>query len=122
MPSSGGPLSIIPHLGERTQSKSAVEEAVSAIGWVHQQSGYPPVNASPLVSSTLSGLRCKLAKPRVRKEPTTTVVLAAMMDSLGLFLSLANVHLVACSLLAFAAFLRYDEVAKLRCCDILFTT
>ena len=109
------------HLGERTQSKSAVEEAVSAIGWVHQLSGHPPITASSFVRATLSGLQRKLAKPKVRKEPITSAMLTAMVDSLGLSPSLADVRLVACSLLAFAAFLRYDELAKLKCCDILFT-
>ncbi len=35
------------HLAESIQSKSAVEEAVNAIGWVHQISGLPPIVQSP---------------------------------------------------------------------------
>uniref|UniRef100_A0A1X7VTH6 Tyr recombinase domain-containing protein n=1 Tax=Amphimedon queenslandica TaxID=400682 RepID=A0A1X7VTH6_AMPQE len=34
--------------------------------------------------------------------------------------TLADVRLVAVALLAYAAFLRYDELSKLRCCDIKF--
>ena len=40
------------HLGETTQSKSSVEEAVNAVGWVHQISGLPSISASPFVRAT----------------------------------------------------------------------
>lgn len=108
------------HLGESVQSKSAVEEAVNAIGWVHQLSGQPPIAASPFVRATLAGLQHTLAKPRIRKEPITADMLSALVDSLGSAPTLADIRLVAISLLAFSAFLRYDELAKLRCCDIRF--
>ena len=108
------------HLGETVQSKSAVEEAVNAIGWVHQLSGRPPIAASPFVRATLAGLQRKLAKPKIRKEPITTDMLAMLVDSLGSTPTLADIRLVAMSLLAFSAFLRYDELAKLRCCDVRF--
>ena len=108
------------HLDETVQSKSAVEEAVNAIGWVHQLSGRPSLTESPFVRATLSGLQRKLAKPKIRKEPITTDMLAILVDSLGSAPTLADIRLAAMSLLAFSAFLRYDELAKLRCCDIRF--
>ena len=52
------------HLGESVKFKSAVEEAVNAIGWVHQVSGLPPIAESPFVRATLSGLQRKLARPK----------------------------------------------------------
>ena len=109
------------HLGEAVQSKAAVEEAVNAIGWVHQLAGHPPIVASPFVRATLAGLQRKLAKPKVPKEPITTDILVALVDSLGPTPTLADIRLAASCLLAFAAFLRYDELAKLRCCDVRFT-
>lgn len=108
------------HLGETVKSKSAVEEAVNAIGWVHQISGFSPIAESPFVRATLSGLQRRLAKPKVRKEPVTADMLSALVQNLGPSPALSNVRLVASSLLSFAAFLRYDEIAKLRCCDITF--
>ena len=71
------------HLGEAVQSKAAVEEAVNAIGWVHQLAGHPPIVASPFVRATLAGLQRKLAKPKVPKEPITTDILVTLVDSLG---------------------------------------
>ena len=109
------------YLGNTTESKSAVEEAVNAVGWVHQLAGYPAVSGSPFVRIVLEGLQRKLAKPKVRKEPVTSDMMSAMVNSLGAAPSLTDVRLVAACLLAFSAFLRYDELAKLRCCDITFS-
>ena len=47
-------------------------------------------------------------------------MLATLVDSLGENPSQPDVRLAASCSLAFAAFLRYDEMAKLRCCDITF--
>ena len=109
------------HVGEASRSKSAVEEAVNAVSWVQQISGLQPISQSPFVCATLSGLQRKLAKPRVRKEPVTTDILSALVDSFSQFPTLTNIRLGAIALLSFLAFLQYDEVAKLRCCDIKFT-
>ncbi len=94
------------HLGETVKSKSAVQEAVSAISWAHQLAGLPPISDSPFVRATLAGLQRRLAKPKVKKEPCTAVML--------------TVCLAAYRLLSFAAFLRFDEATELRCCDISF--
>ena len=109
------------HVGESTQAKSAVEEAVNAVGWIHQLSGIPPISGSSFVRATMDGLRRKLAKPKVKKEPVTLDMLSALVRRLTPTSSLADVRLAASSLLAYAAFLRYDELAKLRCCDISIT-
>ena len=109
------------HLGETVKSKSAVEEAVNAVSWVHQLSGLPAVTESPFVRATLSGLQRRLAKPKVKKEPVTADMLLALVESLGQSPSLSDVRLATSALLSFAAFLRYDEVAALRCCDIKFS-
>ena len=110
------------HLGETVQSKAAVEEATNAIGWVHQLSGLPPIAASPFVRATLAGLQRQLAKPKLRKEPITTDMLLVWVESLGTSPSLADIRLIAIALLAFSAFLRYDELSKVRCCDVQFTS
>ena len=65
----------VQHIGESTQSKSAIEEAVNAISWVQQLADHQPVSTSPLVCATLAGLQRKLAKPCTHKEPITIEVL-----------------------------------------------
>ena len=50
------------HVGDTSDSKSAVEEAVNSVGWVPQLAGYPAVSESPFVRIVLDGLQHKLAK------------------------------------------------------------
>ena len=104
------------------QSKAAMEEATNAIGWVHQLSGLPPIAASPFVQATLAGLQHQLAKPKLRKETVTTDMLSVCVKSPGTSPSLADIRLIAIALLAFSAFLWYDELSKVRCCDVQFTS
>ena len=109
------------HLSEQTQSRSAVEEAVNAVSWIHQVSGLAAPNECAFVRMTLAGLKRKLAKPTVKKEPVTREMLSEMVASLSTNSNLSDVRTVASALLSFAAFLRYDEIARLRCCDLLIT-
>lgn len=108
------------HLSETTQSKAAVEEAVNAANWMHELAGIPIVGAAPIVSVTLNGLRRVLAKPVTKKAPVTPEMLARLCESLGASASLTDVRTASMCLLAFAAFLRFDELVKLRACDIVF--
>ena len=108
------------HVGSTTSSKSAVTEAVNGVSWVQQLAGYPPVSGAPIVGVTLDGLQRQLAKPKVRKEPVSGDMITALVESLGSNPTLSDLRLVAACLLAFSAFLRYDELSKLRCCDITF--
>ena len=107
------------HLGDTTRSKLAVQEAVNSIRWVHQLAGYPAVSESCFVHVVLDELQRQFAKPKVHKEPVTTDMMSALVDSLGAAPSLPGVRLVAACLLPFSAFLRHDELAILRCCDAI---
>ena len=57
------------HLSEQTQSRSAVEETLNAVSWIHQVAGLAAPNDCAFVRMTLTGLKRKLAKPAVKKEP-----------------------------------------------------
>ena len=109
------------HLGETTKSKAAVEEAVNGISWVQQVAGLSPIVESPFVRLTVSGLQRQLAKPKSRKEPVTREILVELAGNLTPDSSLGEIRIVAIALLGFSAFLRYDELSSLRCCDIKFT-
>ena len=108
------------HLGESVESRAAAEEAVHALTWLHQVAGLPSVGDSPLVRVTLARLGRRLARPKVRKEPVTADMLRAMVDSVGQEPSLSNVRLLAVCLVAFAGFMRCDELLKLHCSDVAF--
>ena len=71
---------------------------------------------------TLDGLRHLLAKPqkKKRKEPVTAQMLHDMVMAAGPLPSLMEVRLLGICLVAFAGFLRCDELLKLRCTDSAF--
>ena len=108
------------HLGETKGSKAAIEEAVNALAWAHSLSGLPSPTASPFVQIVLDGLRRAHAKPVKKKEPFTVEMLKAIADDAIQTDSLVDIRLAAACLLAFAGFLRYDEISNIRPCEIQF--
>lgn len=110
----------IVHLGETVASRSAIETAVNAISWAHGLAGVPSLASAPLLSTAREGLGRKLAKPVLKKQPVSASMLREMVEALGQGPSLSEVRLVAMALLAYAGFLRYNEIAGLRCCDVSF--
>ena len=101
------------HLSESTESR-AVEEVVHALSWLHGLAGLQPLGGSPLVKSTIEGLRRTLAKPKVRKELVTADVLKAMVETAGSVPSLTEVGLLAVCMAAFAGFMHCDELIRLK--------
>ena len=71
---------------------------------------------SPFIQATVAGLKRSFAKPKVRKEPVTVKTLHVAV-SCDVWLT-CNVRLAASCFFSFAAFLRFDELAKLHCCEI----
>ena len=51
----------------RVQSKSSVEEAVNAVGWVHQISGLPSIFSIPICSRYTSGFAEKFSQAKSKK-------------------------------------------------------
>ena len=108
------------HLAVQSQSKAAVEEAANAVSWFNQSVGLQPINHDPFVRTVLAGLQRALAKPKKKKEPITPAMLKDLVDAAGPSPSLTDARTIAIALTAFSAFLRFDEVVCLRCCDVQF--
>ena len=104
-----------------TEAKTAspLEWAVPSIARFQQLGGEPSPSEHPLVKSILAGAQRLLAHQTTKKEPITVSQLeqlvACKADSLA---SLYNIRSVIICLLAFAAFLRFDELAKLVRSDV----
>lgn len=108
------------HVGDSTQSSASVKEAVNALAWLHQLAGSQPLSSHPLVASTLAAL-CRIwAKPTKKKEPVTADMLTELVKAMEQNPTLSEVRTAAICLLAYAGFLRSDEVIKLQCNDIQF--
>ena len=99
------------------KTKTAVEEAVNAIIWFHSVASLRPLTEDCALKAVVEGLRRRLARPVTKKEPVTVDDLKKIVESSNLA-SLSDIRTVTICLLSFAAFLRYDEMAELRCSDV----
>ena len=90
----------------------SLESAVPSIAWFHQLGGEPSPSDHLLVKSTLAGAQRLLAHQMTKKEPITVSQLEQLVASKAYAMaSLYNIRSVVICLLAFAAFLRFDELA-----------
>ena len=96
-------------ISNRLQSKSAAEEAVHALAWVHNVAGLQSPTTNPLVQTMLQGLKRLHAKPVQKKKPMTVSILADMVEDVNSTSTLTKLRITTISLLAFAGFLRCDE-------------
>ena len=106
------------HLANTLESISAAEEAFNAPGWVHTLAGVPSPAVIPFIKTTLESIQRMLAKPVHKKEPVTRKMLAELVVDTNRQSTLTNIRLLTACLLAFAGFLRFDELVHLRPCDI----
>ncbi|KAL9963329.1 hypothetical protein ACROYT_G032521 [Oculina patagonica] len=107
------------HLMTEAKTASPVESAVHSIAWIHQLGGEPSPTEHPLVKSILAGLQRLLAHHTSKKEPITVSQLEQLVScAADAMASLYNIRSVVICLLAFAAFLRFDELAKLVRSDV----
>ena len=106
------------HLGESKNSKAAVEEAVNCLSWAHTMAGLTSPATDPLVRATLEGLKRACTKPVQKKAPFSIEMLQAIVQDTKKNNSLANIRLATVCVLTFAGFLRYDELANIRPCDL----
>ena len=104
------------------KSRSAVSEALNAVSWVQQLAGVEPVSRNPLIKVIHEGFKRSLAHPRKRKEPVTPQMLKELVASFSSPPSLSDLRLGSICLLAYAAFLRINELIQLCCSDISFTS
>ena len=102
------------HLMTEAKTASPLQSAVYSIAWFHQLGGEPSLSDHLLVKSNLAGTQRLLAHQTTKKEPITVSQLeqlvASKADSMA---SLYTICSVVVCLLAFAAFLRFDELAEL---------
>ena len=63
-------------------SRSAVEEAVHAVSWVHQIAGLQNSSDHPTVHAVMDGARRLLAAPKQKKEPITVEDLKKTVSNL----------------------------------------
>ena len=107
------------HLMTKAKTASPLESAVHSIAWFHQFGGEPSSSDHPLVKSIVAGAQRLLAHQTTKKEPITVSqfwqLVVCKPDSMA---SLYDIRSVVICLLAFAAFLRFEELSKLVRSDV----
>ena len=102
------------HLMSEAKTASPIESVVYATAWVHHLAGERSPSEHPLVKDVLAGARRLLAHHTSKNDPITVAQLEQLVNSKALSMaSLLDIRSVLICLLAFAAFLRFDELAKL---------
>lgn len=108
----------ITHLLDTGSSSHVVNHAIYSIKWVHELHGLAdPTNNSYI--KCLQNAAKRVATPRVhRKDPVSSEMLIRLCDMYSSSTDILVIRDIAMILLSFAAFLRYDELSSLKCCDI----
>ena len=100
---------------------SALESACYGINWAHNLYGFPSPCDSKLARNVVDAAKRELAKPVVKKEPVTPEMISSIRNRFaGPNANLSDLHLAAICVTAYSAFLRYNELASLCCCDFSF--
>lgn len=103
------------------KTAAPIESAINGIAWVHKIAGEQTPTDHSLVKEVVAGAKRLLAHQKVRKEPITVDQLGQLVvNKAGPLASLYDIRSVSLCLLAFAAFLRFDELSRLIKSDVQF--
>ena len=108
------------HVSEAARSKAALDVVFNSMAWAHGIGGKRSPTKEPWVSAALHGLQRKHAKPVNKKKPFTIGMLRAIVEEARRTNSLSDLRLATACLLAYSAFLRFDELSRIRPADISF--
>lgn len=110
------------HLLQSQCLYSKLESAYYGINWAHNVYGVNSPCESGLVKNILEAAKRKLSKPVLKKEPVTCAMISEMCTKYAnVSVNLSELRLTAICVTAFNAFLRFNELANLRCCDVQFS-
>jgi len=102
-------------------SYSVLESAFYGIRWAHVTCGLKNPCEAGLVSNILESAKRALSKPICKKEPITPEMISRICECFAQPSStLLDLRTAVLCLTAYTGFLRYNELAGLRCCDVRF--
>ena len=109
------------YLIQKASTPSPVEEAVNALSWAHNLACEEDPTGHPLVKQVLEGGKRILAHKVDKKEPITPEILRSLVDKYATEqATLADIRTLTFCLVGFAGFFRYNELARIKECDIQF--
>ena len=107
------------HWGKVTASAANLKMLVPAIEWAHRMAGLEKQLDSQFLRDILNGLIRTYAKVKNPKEPLAIEHVKKVMDITDKSL-LKDFRVAAIIVLAFSAFLRFDEIANIKCSNLDF--
>lgn len=100
-------------------SPASVVPAKCSIVWLHKMAGLPDPTVDSFVNSVLETARRVLGGRKMKKDIVTPQMLVKCVNISNLC-SLQDLRILTMCLLAFAAFLRFDELHRIKAGDIIF--
>ena len=107
------------HLAEKAGSFASIGQYHSALSWVHNLQGLDSPVRDPVIIEVVNGIKRQLACPTIRKEPFSTDNIKSLFKVMKTS-SLTDVRNTTLIVLAFVAFLRFDEVINIHVNDVSF--
>ena len=105
-------------LMQKGSSLAKIDQSVYAIKWAHQLAGKSDPCDSFFVRSVAEGAKRMVARPSTKKEPITPDILLKMVEMCGQNSNSYDKRTITMCLLAYSGFLRFSELANLRCYDV----
>ena len=105
---------------QASTSPSPVQSALYSIRWAHDVAGLQSPTSHTLPQKVLESARRRLSHQTSKKLPMTREILFKFFQSLDG--SLVDTRFMAMALLAFAGFLRFDELSSLKLRDVVSHT
>lgn len=104
----------------KKRSASVVSNAVYALKWAHKVSGFEDPTVNTIVTSLLESGRRKFGRPTVKKDVVTSDVIISLCSTYAGSSDLLVVRNLCMIVVAFSAFLRYDELCHVKISDLTF--
>ena len=109
------------YLMQDAKTVPRLKTALYSIEWIHRLSGETSVGSHSLLEEIMAVTNGMLAHKTKKKDHITLSQLECLVrDKASTSASLMDIRSVAAALLAFATFLRFDELVSLHISDIYF--
>ena len=108
-------------ISEKSVTCAPVNLAYYAISWAHRSAGLNDPTKGDLPKMVRESAARKLGQGNNKKEPVSASVIARIVKEFAnLDADLMSLRVAAICIVGFSAFLRYDELSKIKYCDVLF--
>lgn len=108
-------------ISQKSKTHAPVSLAFYSISWAHRSAGLNDPTKGDLPKMVKESACRSLGHGNNKKDPVSVKAISKLVNKFAHVKSdLMDLRISAICMLGFAAFLRFDELSKLRFCDILF--